>query len=227
MPLIRLPNAKMLYFTHVPKCAGTSVEDYLRDRFGLLGLLDRRFGKRSAPEAWTHSPPQHMPEAVRAELLPDTLFNGIFATVRHPATRLRSVSVFQRAVECSIPANTSFPVWVEALPRMLATDPYALHGHLRPMSETVPLDANVFRIEQGLADLIDWLDEIAGDAGGPRKIGRANITAERMRGTMQQVQLNKAVLGRIATIYAADYARFGYDLGPPPSPRSPKTEPSS
>jgi hypothetical protein len=221
MPIARLPNRKLIYFAHVPKCAGTTVETYLRVRFGPLGLLDSRFGKRPLQEAWSLSPPQHMPEPVRRDLLPDTLFDELFATVRHPATRLRSVFLFQREIEGAIPLKTSFPAWVGTLARSLATDPYALHGHLRPMIEYVPRGARVFRVENGLAPLVSWLDELAEEENPECSIKDMNVTSVRMAKSLPAgrkppiIQLNKPVLERISDIYAADYDRFGYDLTPP------------
>ncbi len=221
MPIARLPNQKLIYFAHVPKCAGTTVETYLGARFGPLGLLDSRFAKRPLQEAWSLSPPQHMPEPVRRDLLPDTLFDALFATVRHPATRLRSVFLFQREIERAIPQKTSFPGWIGTLARSLATDPYALHGHLRPMNEYVPREARVFRIENGLAPLVSWLDELAQEENPECSVKHMNVTSERIAKSLPAgrkpptIQLNKPVLERISEIYAADYDRFGYDLTPP------------
>ncbi|MEM8577474.1 MAG: hypothetical protein AAGF60_06450 [Pseudomonadota bacterium] len=218
MPITRLPNGKLLYFAHVPKAAGTAVEEYLVTRFGRLGLLDRGFGRRSAAEAWTYGPPQHMPEAVRRDLLPDRLFDAMFATVRHPATRLRSAYLFARDHEGSVPKGVTFPVWVRGLPRTLATDPGAANGHVRPMVDIVPPRAAVFRIEDGLTPVVTWLDQRAGKADGPREIAPKNrirdVLADRDM-PVEEIALTGKICAEIAEIYAADYARFGYDAVPP------------
>lgn len=217
MPLVRLPNRKLLYFAHVPKCAGTAVERYLETRFGTIGLLDPAFGRRSSLEAWSLSPPQHMPESVRRDLLPDALFDAVFATVRHPATRLRSVFMFQKHIEKSLHASLSFNRWIETLHRTLELDPYALHGHLRPMCEQVPGDAHLFRIEDGLGKLVSWLDKQAEDTAGPREIVEANVTAERKsfdESRFELPSLTSAVCAGVAELYSGDYDRFGYDKQP-------------
>ncbi len=215
MPVIRMPNRKLLYFAHVPKCAGTAIEHYLTARFGRLGLLDPAFGRRSPADAWSLSPPQHMPEAIRRDLLPDALFDAVFATVRHPALRLRSVFLFQREVEKALPPTLKFETWLETLPRTLALDPYALHGHLRPMSEIVPHKSRVFRMEDGFTSLVAWLDAEAGNEDGPREVGTANRLADRLgQAAPAMPALGPTVLARIATLYVADYERFGYDVVP-------------
>ncbi|WP_137702849.1 sulfotransferase family protein [Marimonas lutisalis] len=214
MPIVRI-NEKLVFFAHVPKCAGTAVERYLEERFGPLGLHDPAFGRRSPIEAWTLSPPQHIPEPVRRELLPDGLFDALFAIVRHPALRLRSVFLFQREVEKALPPKMGFGKWLATLPRTLALDPYALHGHLRPMAEIVPESARVFRLEDGLGDVVSWLDGIAGTTDGPREIGQANVLATRVPGgDVPDIALTPAICNRIAELYPQDYTRFGYSVMP-------------
>lgn len=213
MPVVRAGD-KWLYYAHVPKCAGTAVERYLEARFGPLGLRDPSFAFRDPAEAWSLTPPQHMPEAVRHEWLPDTLFDAVFATVRHPVTRLRSAFLFQRDVGRALPPDMSFQRWIETLPRSIALGPHTLHGHLRPMVEFVPDGADVFRIEEGLDAVVGWLDRVTGTADGPRAIAPANVLADRIGGTPEAVQLTPRVVDTVATLYAADFDRFGY----PPDP---------
>jgi hypothetical protein len=214
MPICRAAG-KLIHFAHVPKCAGTAVEKYLEARFGALGMIDRRFGARSPAEAWSLSPPQHMPEAVRRDLLPDSLFDAQFAIVRHPAARLRSVFLFQREIERALPPRMGFVPWLKTLPRTLALDPYALHGHLRPMVETVPEPAQLFRLEDGLDAVVDWLDDLTGDPAGEdlRQIAPDNVLAARMKHLgrdMPDLRLTPVACALVAEIYAEDYTRFGY-----------------
>lgn len=213
MPIVRLPDGRPIFYAHVPKCAGSAVENYLEARFGPLGMVDRGFGRRGASEAWSISPPQHIPDVVRRELLPDYLFAATFATVRHPLHRLRSVFRFQKYVERAVPPSTDFPRWVAQLERTLKLDPNALHGHLRPMAEMVPAGARIFRIEHHLSDLVTWLDELSGEKTGPREVPRANDLSERAP-EAPEPPLTPEVRSRIAELYAVDYDRFGY--GPDP-----------
>lgn len=218
MPICRAGDA-LVFFAHVPKCAGTTVERYLIQRFGPLGMLDTMFGSRSVANAWSVSPPQHIPDVIRSDLLPDTLFDALFATVRHPADRIRSVYMFQSVVENAQPLKLRFDLWVDGIARALATDPYALHGHLRPMSDFVPTAAQVFKIEDGLAPIIPWLDGVSNTHSEPREFGAFNVTESRMKNAglpMNRPDLSLPVLKKIREIYAQDYDRFGYDLEPKP-----------
>lgn len=215
MPLVRLPNRKLLYFVHVPKCAGTAVERYLEERFGKLGMYDPDFGRRSLTEAWCISPPQHMPEVIRRDLLPDGILDSLFSTVRHPATRLRSIFLFQKHIEQAIPRFYAFEDWVKNLPRTLTLDPYALDGHLRPSAEQVPMDACVFRIEDGFDALLNWIDLQAEEKTSLRTIAKENVTTQRVSLSENDIPpLTKSVCELIAEIYWQDYERFGYNIDP-------------
>ena len=61
MPFFRL-RQQLIYFAHVPKCAGTSVEAYLQRRFGALAFRDQ-FHYRDPGPRWTVTSPQHVTAA--------------------------------------------------------------------------------------------------------------------------------------------------------------------
>lgn len=217
MALVRI-GRNLVYFAHVPKCAGTAVERYLIQRFGrtALAFLDGAHYKRPAARRWSQSSPQHIDRASLARLFPPGYFDASFAVVRHPAERLRSVFLYQRDLEGRIARDRSFSDWLAALPDSWALDPWYLDNHTRPMVEMIPDDTRIFRLEAGLAPLVGWLDQLAGDRNGPREIGIRHTYRERLAATDSEpgpeVRLGDADLSRIASLYAEDFARFGYDL---------------
>lgn len=212
MPLVRINN-RLVYFAHVPKCAGTTVEHYLEARFGPLALLDRRFGALEAAARWSATSPQHMPEAARHRMVPDGFVDATFAVVRQPEDRLKSLFLFQRDIEGRIGADMSFSAWFDTVPQQLASDPDGLDGHLRPMVDLVPPQAAVFRLEDGLHRVVRWLDAQAGRADGPRQMGPRNVFADRMRHAgrpVSDLRLTGADRAAIRAVYGQDYTRFGY-----------------
>lgn len=216
MPLCRA-GSKLIYFTHVPKCGGTSVERYLIARFGALGFHDPAFGSRDTAEVWTMTPPQHMPGPVQALLLPETLFDAHFATVRHPAHRLISMFLFMRDIEDKLPPDFTFSEWLSNLPDIVATQPFALHGHPRPMSEYIPENATVFHVESGLDHIVNWLDQMAHTQDGPRNVPHSNAYQDRISTTLKdrpKPQLTQKNLMQIFELYAEDYNRFDYPIDP-------------
>ena len=68
MPFFRL-RQQLVYFAHVPKCAGSSVEVYLQRRFGALAFRDQAHYK-DAGTRWTRTSPQHVTVAALPRLSP-------------------------------------------------------------------------------------------------------------------------------------------------------------
>ncbi|VAV92507.1 hypothetical protein MNBD_ALPHA07-1699 [hydrothermal vent metagenome] len=221
MPLIRTGRG-ILYFAHVPKCAGTAVEAYLMCRFGAAtkALFDPGHFNLPEPARWSRCSPQHIEAQSLARLFNPGFFDHMFALVRHPAKRLHSAYLYQRDIEELIDPAEDFATWLRALPERRANDPWYLDNHARPMGDLVPEGCVIFRLEDGADPVVDWLDALAGNENGPRSIERAHSYETLL------VQLGKSPRGDVAPITAADldfihqldrddYARFGYVLEPP------------
>lgn len=215
MPIVRIAD-KLVYFAHVPKCAGTAVELYLQRRFGPLGLRDTRYLLRPEALRWSKSSPQHIDIEALEYLLPVSFFATRFAVVRHPVARISSVFRYQRDIETTIDPNLGFRDWLDDLAEQGDRDPYYLDNHPRPMCDFIPEGAEIFRMEDGLAPLVDWLDAQAGTQDGAREIPLSNSYAQRLAKDMTQPgpppEITAEIKDRIATLYAKDFERFGYDI---------------
>lgn len=216
MPVFSV-TGKLFFFCHVPRCGGTAIENYLRDRFGPLGFLNRgHYSKLSEAQRWSVTSPQHIEIEAMNYLLPPSFFAQRFAIVRHPVDRIVSVFRYQRDVEQTLPADTVFDAWLEALPEVMAGLPHYLDNHLRPMTELVYRAAKVFQLEAGLTPVIDWLDKHAGDKRGPREIKVTNSYEQRLTAVGAKpsaaIVVTPDARVRIGQIYASDFERFDYDL---------------
>ncbi|MEL6620913.1 MAG: sulfotransferase family 2 domain-containing protein [Pseudomonadota bacterium] len=224
MPIARI-GTKLVFFAHVPKCAGSSIENYLRDRFGRLALLDRKYLLIAPQERWSKTSPQHVDWASLMRMFPGDFFDDIFTVVRHPVDRAVSAYRFQSEVEGTVPAGTTFAQWLRAEAGTRQSDPHHSDNHSRPQSEFLPpTDAahcTVFHLEHGLDAVIPYLDELAGSASGPRAMGHALRSEPPKAGPVTPTQEEIAL---IADLYAADFERFGYvpdqkmPLAPAPDP---------
>jgi len=207
---------QLCYFSHVPKCAGTAVEHYLRDRFGKLGLQDSAYLKVRPSQRWTKSSPQHIDVVALNRLLPPSFFKASFTVVRHPVRRLLSVFLFQRDIERKLPVTTEFGAFLEGLEKRSRRNPFYLDNHPRLMSDLVPDNATVFRLEDGIDVVVDWLDDLAGDSLGPRQIASVNSYRQRLdqlrREPGPELRITAENRAQIAEIYAADFKRFGYGI---------------
>lgn len=208
MPIVRA-GPLLVYFAHVPKCGGTSVENYLAARFGPVAMLDARHHFVEPDRRWSRTSPQHLSLAVRDRLFPKGFFDHSFAVVRHPVARLISAYHFQLEIERKLSAQKGFSAWLEVLPKMMEDDPFVFDNHTRRMVDLVPADAQVFYLEHGLDALVPWFDWLTSDRAGPRAVRPTNERKSR-NGKTGKVTPSADDLSVIAEIYAADFARFQY-----------------
>ena len=211
MPLFRV-NGQLHFFAHVPKCAGTSVEHYLRERFGGLAFYDNFHTQTPLSTRWNNTSPQHIDTASFYKLIPENWIASSFAVVRHPVKRVISAFHFQAEVEGKLSENQSIDDWLAAWIATADTNGFLYDNHLRRQTELVPVGARVFYLEHGLGSVVAHLDSLAGNADGPRSILADNT---RKAGHKPALSLSDASLALIADYYAADFARFGYSLTDP------------
>jgi hypothetical protein len=213
MPLFHTPSGIIL-FAHVPKCAGTALEDYLAAAFGPLAFLDSRFNSLPPRHRWTRTSPQHADAASLARLFPPGFLRASFAVVRHPVPRMVSVFRFQRDIEGRIPPETRFEDWLTA--RLAAPRrSWAFDNHTRPMADMVPQEAVVFRLESGWDPVIDWLQGFCAPGQVlPRTVAPRNVLERRLAFEKREapaVTPSAEARAMIARLHAADFQRFGYD----------------
>ncbi len=213
MPIVQTATG-LVYFAHVPKCAGSAIENYLQKRFGPLAFMNRRYLAVRQKQRWTKTSPQHVTADALAQLFPDNFFAAQFAVVRHPVQRLRSVFLFQRDIEEKLPLEMVFADWLATLEETWAARPFALDNHTRPMTDFIPENATIFPIEAGLGAVVDWLDALTQTDSEPRQIPQNNALKGRLKQLGKpaaEIEITQADIETIQRLYAADFERFGYD----------------
>ncbi|KRS17491.1 sulfotransferase family 2 domain-containing protein [Roseovarius indicus] len=209
MPFFRI-DRELHYFAHVPKCAGASVEVYLRKRFGKIAFANSQFYNVPEAQRWTKSSPQHIDREALALLVPPGWIASSFGVVRHPVTRLRSAFDYQLTGEKTVPEgmdiNAWFLDWVAHRDEM----PFRYDNHPRPAADLVPDGAKVFRLEDGVQGVVAHLDGLAGKSDGPREMPHENKSRGGASYAAGQAPLSDEVLDVIAKVYAEDFKRFGY-----------------
>ena len=212
MPIAKT-SKKLIYFAHVPKCGGSSVQDYLHARFGALAFEDRAYLSVPETHQWTKTSPQHVDTKSLGRMFPAGFFDVTFTIVRHPVSRLISAYHFQQEVEGQIPQGQSFGAWLETVADLREENPFAFDNHTRPMSDIVPEGAHVFYLEHGLDALVPWLDLATGEKAGPRAIHKSNARGDHGGSTGQKVTPTADELSIVQELYAEDFTRFGYKVG--------------
>ncbi|WP_340108653.1 sulfotransferase family 2 domain-containing protein [Pikeienuella sp. HZG-20] len=217
MPLFKFENS-LYYYAHVPKCGGSSVNMYIKERFGALAFYDSNFiqSGHNRERQWTRSSPQHVDCESMERLIPLHFFDWTFSVVRHPVSRIVSTFHFQKEVERSIPENIGFSEWIENIDHQELYFKY--DNHILPMNRIVPDRSMIFHLEHGLDSLIIWLDMITGRQDAPRAFAEVNRRGAytKKRGPLSRnIEPSSKDLDRIAALYAEDFERFGYDLNDP------------
>lgn len=201
MPIFK-DAGRLLYFAHVPKCAGSSVEDYLARRFGPAAFLDRKFAPGNRHN-WSRNSPQHIPARQLARLFPQDFFDGGFAIVRDPLARARSAFHFHQTKRGKIPETETLDSW---LPRIAGFDAQAharFDDHFRLQSDVVPDWCAAFRMEDGFEPVIAWLDAWSGQS-------HAATIGTSLTGKYKKAEPSPEIRDFVATFYAGDYERFGF-----------------
>ena len=208
MPIVRI-NGALHYYAHVPKCGGRSVENYLRARFGEMWLINDDFYGLPAHQRWTKSSPQHVDWASLTQVIPADAFATSLAVVRHPVARAVSSYNYYLANLKRIPIAMSMEEWFAEFQDLREQHPFYLDNHMRPQSDIVPPDATVFKLEDGLSDLVAHLDGLAGDMAEPRAVAHEHATHD-VAG-MTKAPISARLLADLHQFYAVDFERFGYD----------------
>lgn len=164
MPIYR-HMGKLIYFSHIPKCAGTSLTVCLERRFGKPAFQDRDHISNPRRKPWTRTSPQHIDKESLGRLFPEDFFDLSFAVVRDPVSRLKSVYLFQKYKERSIPKWMGFTMWLLLLEKGRRFQPYVYDNHVRPQTEFLVPGARIFKLEEGLGNVVSMLDEFFGGLG--------------------------------------------------------------
>ncbi len=213
MPFVRA-GSKIVYYAHIPKCAGSAVEHYLSARFGPIALLDQTYHRLPTENRWSRTSPQHIDSTALARILPDDMIDHAFAIVRHPVKRLVSVFKFQKDVEKLIPEEMKFSSWLCDLAEQ--KDGFRFHhdNHLLPQTDFLPNACTVFHLEHGLDPLIAYFDEIVGAKDGPAEFQRVNDGAANAKhqGANEKAAWSPTPddIKIISSIYSEDFKQLGY-----------------
>lgn len=198
MPLL-LRDGRSIFFAHVPKTAGSSVQEYLVRRFGPLCMLEDFSKRRKRDIVQTVS---HLSAADLKTLLPRDL-DYCFSIVRDPVARITSEYRFQTGV--SKASKLGFSNWLRVVLVAAAHDPRVYENHIRPQGDLVPEDAEVFHMEDGFDQMIARLDEVTGTAAPEIEMGHL------LKRSRKPIMIYRQDIELITKFYASDYARFGYE----------------
>ncbi len=187
MPLARI-GEKILFFTHIPKTGGSSVEAYLDQKGAVALRFKRRLG-------WSETTAQHMEARIHTRLVPDGFFDASFAVLRDPVARMVSEYRYRRD---RYEGQRAFPDWVRAAFDAYGRDEYVYDNHIRPQAEFLRQGMVLFRLEAGMQAVCDWIDRETGTPAATRDIWEKKSTSNK-------ITVPDDLRDEINTFYKADY----------------------
>jgi hypothetical protein len=199
LPLI-YECGKSIFFAHVPKTGGTSVQMYMIRRFGSLALLGRHRGPATRGTSLIVSA-AHLSAQDLEEVLPRHL-DGCFAVVRDPIKRLQSEYQFQKGT--SKASRVSFSTWLRFMISAARCDARVYDNHIRPQVDFLPEGTKLFKLEEGLSAIVPYLDKVLGYESPLVEIPHL------LKSKKFPVSLSREDVRLIVEYYRDDYDRFGY-----------------
>ena len=190
MPLARIGTIVM-FFAHIPKTGGSSVETYLSRKGAVALRYPRRLG-------WSKTTAQHMDAAVHQALVPDAFIDCSFAVLRDPVARLISEYRYRADRRAGVPP---FDVWVERMFSKYAQNPATQDNHIRPQVDFLRPGMRLFHLEDGLTPVFDWIDMQSGTSAADRDVWDKKSKSA-------AIELSADMRARIERFYHADIAQI-------------------
>lgn len=149
-------NSDRVLFIHVPKTGGTSIEKLFVDNGWRMSFFDGG-GERSINPVLKCSP-QHFHAEMISSLFDVSAFEAVFMLVREPSNRL--VSEFNwRKKHGLIGSDSDCNNWIQEAVLGYEDNSFVLDNHVRPQCQFELPEARVFRLEDGLSDVVKWLSK--------------------------------------------------------------------
>lgn len=200
MPIIKF-DSKLIFFVHIPKTGGASVETFFRKNKIKVHFWSANMHiKNKFPCS-----PQHYHSNIYKNFFLSGFFDYEFTIVRHPVERLKSEYRYRMA-EIAKQKKTliDFNEWINEIFYLYEKNKYILDNHIRPQNQFIKKETKVFKFEHGLENIIKC---IASDINlNIEKIEVPHINKREKFG----VTCSLDTLEKIYVFYKEDFEYFDY-----------------
>jgi hypothetical protein len=158
MPIFR-SNNKLIYFSHIPKTGGSSIENLIRSMPDInLSFCDHLHYERSR-RSLANSSPQHISGADLSLLFPPNFFDAYFTIVRNPFDRFFSAFTYHKFRTNKIPMQVNINDFLADLENFKISDHQKYDLHFMPQLFFLrpKVAYEVFKFENGLKPVKDHI----------------------------------------------------------------------
>lgn len=206
---------RQIFFAHIPRAAGSSLENYVQSRGGSVWLLDRKhFKRRRLGLEVSLVSPQHWPGDYLGTVLAGARFSAVFAVVRHPVARLVSSLNFLRYWE-QLPRDLDMNQWIiDELPSAANVNARLFDNHFLPQSKMcIPgQKTTIFRHEDGLQGAKSLIDTQLFQSPNSGEMPHSNSTAIRSpEPVFTPNDVTTDASRCISEVYSEDFRIFRYE----------------
>ena len=213
MPIFRY-KSKLCFFSHIPKCGGSSVEKYAYESGLQLGLLDYSFYSRDTKLKWNITSPQHIDGASAGNLFPFDFFDNYFAVVRHPLKRLESAFIYQKFFARIVETGDSLSDFVKQELKNNALTIGYCDNHFLPQTKFIIPNCNykIFKMESGLERVKSFIDEQF--FGEKQSLEMTHTNKGKAKKFTQSLDLSLDAEAKeiVSKIYQKDLKKFSYSI---------------
>jgi len=203
MPIF-LKEGQAIFFVHVPKTGGRTIESRFMKSDYQLAYIDM---EPTGLNRFRLCSPQHMDANQYTRLFDLSAFDFMFAVVREPVSRLKSELAMhlQIGFRNDVAQNDQ---WVLDGLKRYRENPYVYDNHLRPQSEFIVPGIDVMKFEDGFDTIFSSIQSqhigislVPGDT-------RIGSRVEKSGFDSADVELSGSVVERVKDFYIADYRRY-------------------
>jgi hypothetical protein len=214
MPLFE-QHHKKLFFIHIPKTGGSSVEKIAKS----LGweaeyLLE---GRSLESLAGIRVTPQHYHAEILHQIFDFSAFDGVFAIVRNPFDRFKSEYYWQISQGIS---SLGVIDWADNAFSRFENDKSCFDNHIRPQYEFLNINnrLNTFRLEDdGVSEAKKYL--LQNGSGKKKPDIQSKIKSLLLKNVNRKVSIKnmqvesefEKIKNEIVQFYRRDYEEFGYE----------------